>query len=1065
MKALLISALLVTTSAIASDYVVEFDKKLSKQEVKKLSTLISGQWNSFSYKGSTYFDQTMKLNTQISRDKVLKLLSGVKHFTKLEDVTQIEASSVIPATRQSLLANDPLVTFQWGLDFIDQKVINEVSDIENITLKGSTSADIEASNLDAIELKMKRETVVAVIDTGVDYDHPDLKDNIYQNTVECENGEIPFKPEVSLDDNKFPGDCKGWDFTGRGELGSNRPTDYVGHGTHIAGIISAVRNNNIGISGVSNKIKILPIKVLSNTKEEAHARGTSDRLAEAILYATQMKVDVINLSLGWPISFDKDHLRNAVLEALRANITVVAAAGNNDHSEPIFPCAYEGVICVGSIDPDSKLSDFTNFGGHVDVLAPGNNILSTYPTANTPLFFDLEGYELKSGTSQSAPFVSALAAVLKGIYPNISEDELKAKIYNSSKGPVHKSNKYSSGGKINFDKAIAFDTAPVIRPDFKNLSRIKVDLKTKRFSFHLNVKNFGAQAQASVLKLQNTGELLFDKTVYKLGKMNSGKTVTIAVSGRVSDIDAHLSQMLKLSINLGNTIKTFHNELRLFVDFNDNSSVMRYPILNAIPDEILSLNTINLNHGEFLNPAYYSVKAIKDQGVVVSIFEMKNDKIEKLGSQLIKDISQVISVHRMDTNFDGKTDYLIRSVVNIDEGEDKKTQTIQYAFFNEKFRPLFTKGEQNLSFWNLKFEKVILQDLDDFTLAPYETSAFGKILVPVFHAFAQTPEADENPNPFARLRGRVFSTKLFYFLPEVSSDGDVKIITRTFNTNTFIDDFKRRIRVKPFEQVYVLKMFKQSVAEIKAGVIKLLLTHEPRSGSAKNYIMTISDLKNRIWTIDQLIGDNQVNLSGFAIDRGINLSAETPLNHHNNLNIVASEKMSSTLWEQVLIKSDTVNVGLETIVQNNKLDPVQIPIKTYFDADSTYRFFQTPSRIFMHLTENGQRSTTSMPVHISSFLPGILFQEQHYPIVFKSDKSYPALYVDSTQIASKNIYTIIAKGRELKAPISLNVNVPDKCITKNPQVIRGSYHYALLCLKDNGPAEMIYFPVEEKGLN
>lgn len=153
---------------------------------------------------------------------------------------------------------------------------------------------------------------------------------------------------------------------------------------------------------------------------------------------------------------------------------------------------------------------------------------------------------------------------------------------------------------------------------------------------------------------------------------------------------------------------------------------------------------------------------------------------------------------------------------------------------------------------------------------------------------------------------------------------------------------------------------------------------------------------------------------------------------------------------------------MQTVVQTNKLDPVQIPIKTYFDRGATYRFFQTPSRIFMHLKENGVESTTSMPVHVSSFLPGILFQEQHYPIVLKGDKNYPALYVDSTQIASRNIYTIIAKGSELKAPMSLNVNVPEKCITKNPQVIDGLFHYALLCLKDSGAGEMIYFPVSEK---
>ena len=1064
MKILLISSLFLVNHAFASSYIVEFSKKLNEKKIKQMEIASKGELKGFTKSSSDYFKRTYKLKTNLKEKELKLIFKHYKTFKKLEQTVSIKSSSVVESSKKSELGNDPLLSFQWGLDYIDQKVINEISDIENVIIKGNSQSDIEVGDLDKVSKIMKRDAVVAVIDTGVDFDHPDLKDNIYKNEIECENGEIPFKPERSLDENKFPGDCKGWDFTGRGELGSNRPTDYVGHGTHIAGIISGVRNNGIGISGLSNKIKILPIKVLSNKKEDSQALGTSDRLAEAILYATQMKVDVINLSLGWPISFDKDHLRNAVLHAIENNITVVAAAGNNDHSEPIFPCSYENVICVGSIDPNSKFSDFSNYGGHVDVLAPGNNILSTYPTANTPMFFDLEGFEIKSGTSQAAPYVSALAAVIKAAVPNISEDELKAKIFGSTGGPASKGAKYSSGSKINFDRAIEQKLQSVLKPDFKNLSRIKVDLNTKEFEFDLKIKNYGAKTNAAKVDLYSNSVITFAKRSFNLGQMYSGQSKRIKVRGKVSSIDEHFFQTLKLDLTYnGNTYK-YTNELRLFVDFNDNLAIKRFPINNAIPDEVLGLNTINLNHSKETTPAYYATKVSKDEGIIFSLFEMKNNNIEKVGMTLLKDISQVISVHRLDMNQDGKADYMIRSVVNLDgeeEGADK-TQTIQYAYFNSSLKPLFTKNGKNLSNWNLKFEKVILQDLDDFSLVPVTNKEFGKILIPVFHAHAKKPEADTNDNPFARLRGRVFSTKLFYYLPQVNEDGEVSLITRTFNTNKFIDDFKRRLNVKPFEQVYVLKMFKQSLAEIKSGTIKLLITHEPKSGSAKNYIMTIEDLEAKIWRVEKLLGDQNVNLASFAIDRGINLDADKPSNHFQNLNIVASEKLSPTVWEQVIIKSGTPHVGVQTVVQKDKLDPVQIPIKTYFGEDAIYRFFQTPSRIFMHLSENGMEKTTSMPVHVSSFLPGILFQEQHYPIVIGENKKYPALYVDSTQIASRNIYTIIAKGDVLKAPMSLNVNVPKKCITKNPQVIGGQYHYSLLCLKDGGAGEMIYFPVSEQ---
>lgn len=1061
MKALLLAGIFICSHAFSETYVVEFKKSLSSKTLKKIEIASKGKVESFSSDKSDYFKRTYKIKTTLKQRELDLILKHYKDFKKLEETSVIKSSSVIAATQKSNLGNDPLLPFQWGMDFLDQKVINEVSDIENVTLKGNANSDIEVGNLDLISESMRRDAIVAVIDTGVDFEHPDLKDNIFTNDIECENGDIPFKPERSLDNNKFPGDCKGWDFTGRGELGSNRPSDFVGHGTHIAGIISAVRNNSLGMSGISNKIKILPIKVLSNKQEDSQALGTSDRLAEAILYATQMKVDVINLSLGWPISFDKDHLRAAVVAAIESGVTVVAAAGNNDHSEPIFPCSYENVICVGSIDPNAKFSDFSNYGGHVDVLAPGNNILSTYPTANTPMFFDLEGYEIKSGTSQAAPYVSALAAVIKASNPNISENELKAKIFQSANGPYSAGMKYANAGKINFDKAIFESLKPVLKPDFKNLSRVKVDLNSGKFQIPLKIKNYGAKTKNVKVSILNDDQLIFGKKAFFLGTMYAGGEKSVLLTGRVSDTNIHLFQKLKVRIEYPGKIQDFKNELRMFVDFSDNKLAKVYPIKNAIPDEVLGLNTINLNHTHDATPAYYATKVAKDKGVVVSVFELKNSSIEKVATRLLEDATQVVSVHKIDLNLDGEYDYLIRTVVNLesDEDKDEKTQTIQYVAFDSKMKPLFMKDGKSVSKWNLKFERVILQDLDDFTLAPIDHSDFGKILVPVFHAHANKPEADTNDNPFARLRGRVFSTKLFYFIPEVTGDGSVQLITRTFNTNKFIDEFKRRLGVRPFEQVYVLKMFKQSLEEIEKGRIKLLITHEPKTGAAKNYIFTISNLENKVWTVTKLSGDQGVNLANFAIDRGINLDGERSTNHFNNLNIVATEKLSPTLWEQMIIRSNMDTVEVKTIKQSNKLDPLQIPIKTYFDTESTYRFFQTPSRIFMHLTTNGTVKTVSMPVHVSSFLPGMLFQEQHYPIVVGDDKKYPALYVDSTQIASRNIYTIVAGENELKAPISLNVNVPKRCMTKNPQLIDGQYHYALLCLRDKGIGEMVYFPV------
>lgn len=1065
MKILSIMTLILSTNVFAADYIVGFDKEVTAVKMKELQKIENTQWESFSGK-SEYFKKTLKVSLKKNMDQAALLkISGV---TRVEDIIEVSSKSVISAQTNSDLATDPLVPYLWGLDYLGQVVINELNDLENIRIVGDETSDIELSDIEKLEKAMQKDPVVAIIDTGIDLSHPDLKDNIYRNMVECDaNGEIRFDAEDTLDDNKYPGDCMGWDFTGKKELGTNRPEDFVGHGTHLAGIISAVRNNGIGVAGISNKIKILPIRVLSNKAEDSHAIGTSDRLADAILYAADMKADVINLSLGWPIAYDKQHLRAAVNEALERGVTIVAAAGNNDHSEPIFPCAYKGVICVGSIDPNKNFSDFSNFGGYVDVLAPGNNILSTYTRAKTPLIFDFEGYEIKSGTSQAAPYVSALAALIKAVHPEINEKELKAKVYASTYGPYSMGKKYASGGKVNFDKALWDETKVYIQPDFKTLKRVKVNAKTGQFNFELNLDNLSPVISQLTVEVKDNATLNFNKNSFNVGEMAGNQSKTLQMSGIVKNLNDHLFQTVTFVLKYAGKTLTYSNEIRMYVDFDENENILRLPINNAIPDEVLSLSTINHNHGEYDKPAYYSTKELKDTGIVFSLYEVAGQGINKIGATMIDNVKQILSVHRLDMNFDGTTDYMVRALIKVEvEGEDP-TEHIEYLIFDNKLKPLFFKEVEidgkkkrvSLSQWKLKFEGVILSELDNFSLVPFESADFGKILIPVFLGYAKQPEVNENPNPFTRLRKRIFSAKVFYLTPEIGEEDKVELITNTFNTYSFVDAFKKAIGFKPFEQIYMLKVYKQSLSDIAEGRVRILVTHEKKNTIAANYMFEISNIAGGEWNLTKLSAGD-VNLSNYALDRAIDLSAEKQSDHFNNLMIVTNEQSSPLMWDQVVINAQ--NLSAQTVRQSNPIDPIQFPIKTYLNGDKVYRFFQTPSRIFMQFDEAGMTKTTTLPVHVSTFLPGLLFKEQHYPIVVKSHgENYPAFYVDSTQIVSRNVYTIVAKEDKMVAPIALNVNVPEKCVTKNPLEINGEFHYAMLCLKDNGGGEMIYYPVVE----
>jgi major intracellular serine protease len=209
--------------------------------------------------------------------------------------------------------------------------------------------------------------VVAVIDTGVDYYHPDLMGRI----------------------------LGGKDFTGKGDY-----MDGNGHGTHVAGTIAA-SNTGTGIIGVAPKAKILALKALDDNGE-----GYMDWTVQAIRYAITQDVDVINMSLGGPHTLS---LRRAVQEAVNAGIIVVAAAGNegdgNDQTEELsYPGAYPEVIQVGAVGYNGALAYFSNTNKEVDILAPGEDILSTYPGGK---------YARLDGTSMATPHVAGAAALLK----------------------------------------------------------------------------------------------------------------------------------------------------------------------------------------------------------------------------------------------------------------------------------------------------------------------------------------------------------------------------------------------------------------------------------------------------------------------------------------------------------------------------------------------------------------------------------------------------------------------------------------------------------------------------
>lgn len=254
---------------------------------------------------------------------------------------------------------------------------------------------------------------VAVIDSGVDFNHEDLAGNFWSNSAE-------FSGLSGIDDdhNGYVDDIRGWDFYN----GDNLPADDYGHGSHVAGIIAAQEDNGKGIAGIAPDSTLLPLKVLNSS-----GSGYIESIISAIQYATDMGAKIINMSFGALKSAFSKSLQNAFHDAIRyaynKGVILVAAAGNgNTKVSNSLPAGFKEVIAVGALNPKTlSRASFSNIGGDLDFMAPGVDVLSLR-AAGTSFGSSSgnPGYSRASGTSMSSPIVAGVVALMLSKDPGLS---------------------------------------------------------------------------------------------------------------------------------------------------------------------------------------------------------------------------------------------------------------------------------------------------------------------------------------------------------------------------------------------------------------------------------------------------------------------------------------------------------------------------------------------------------------------------------------------------------------------------------------------------------------------
>ncbi|MBI4896817.1 MAG: S8 family serine peptidase [Actinobacteria bacterium] len=400
------------------------------------------------------------------------------------DVSFVEPPGVY--TKAAL--NDPYIVGQnvWGLDNHGQAFACMVAPVAGVCPEGQSLAGLDDADIDAPEAWNQFASgtePIAIVDTGVAWQHQDLAANIWSNATESSGtASVDDDPYTSFDGSSpvYVDDLRGWDFIGdlddNGTPSNplddtrlppdNNPKDPEDHGTHVAGVAAAVGNNLKGIAGVNPGAKIMPLRA-------ADERGyfSFGAIEAAFSYAIDHGVRVINGSFSGP---SPSPGMQAIITANPQALFVFAAGnGARNHNDSSgashqYPCdiGEPNVICVAATDWNDNLATYSGVLGSdfgydsVDIAAPGKAVLSTIPSTSDPAAGGDSDYQYMDGTSMATPYVAGAVSLIWSAHPSLESSQVKSVIVQNTDQLASLSGKVGFGGRLNVNRALTASATP-----------------------------------------------------------------------------------------------------------------------------------------------------------------------------------------------------------------------------------------------------------------------------------------------------------------------------------------------------------------------------------------------------------------------------------------------------------------------------------------------------------------------------------------------------------------------------------------------------------------------------